>query len=497
MTLEEIGRLLRETRERKGLTLHDVQVATKIRLKYLEAIERGDDSQLPPEVYTRGFIRAYANLLELDGVELARAYAEWKQGGGSPAGFASSSPEGAGAAGEEHPAGAAGHGTGAGAGTRGSGQRLPAKEEPGEARGPAGGLGGRAGRSGSGLAPGRFEGGPGEGAGTAGAARGTRRGRQDAGVAGTLGEPAGTAGPGTAAPPPAVPGPRGTGSGRGGSRRGGMAGAATASGPGAAGAAPAWRPEGAAGAVQAPGARPAGARREAGEVPPPGAPLVAPLPPRSRRRRAATAGGYRTPRRRARPWGLIGGVALGVVLLAAAGLYVVGAPDRPPGSTPRPPEGTGLQGQAPGDTGQPGGPEPPGGAGTESPPPAEPAGPRVTAERRGDDVTYTILPGPAAQGGGAAGTPGASGSAPGDLTVRLEATERVWVRVRSAGGQVLFERLMGAGDTQEIPLGDGLELRVGYPRGLDLEVGGTPVDVPDEESPLNLFLEPSEGETAP
>lgn len=79
MTLEEIGRRLREARERKGLTLHDVQVATKIRRKYLEALERGDDSELPPEVYTRGFIRAYASLVDLDGMELAQAYSRWKE----------------------------------------------------------------------------------------------------------------------------------------------------------------------------------------------------------------------------------------------------------------------------------------------------------------------------------------------------------------------------------------------------------------------------------
>ncbi|EKP93607.1 hypothetical protein ThesuDRAFT_00200, partial [Thermaerobacter subterraneus DSM 13965] len=107
MTLEEIGRQLREARERKGLTLHDVQVATKIRRKYLEALERGDDAELPPEVYTRGFIRAYASLVDLDGMELARAYSRWKQargtaggqegeaGGPAPAWMAGSPGEGA------------------------------------------------------------------------------------------------------------------------------------------------------------------------------------------------------------------------------------------------------------------------------------------------------------------------------------------------------------------------------------------------------------------
>ena len=101
MTLEEIGRRLREARERKGLTLHDVQVATKIRRKYLEALERGDDAQLPPEVYTRGFIRAYAKLVGLDGMELAQAYSRWKRAqsaAGAAADGAGAAPAGEGAA---------------------------------------------------------------------------------------------------------------------------------------------------------------------------------------------------------------------------------------------------------------------------------------------------------------------------------------------------------------------------------------------------------------
>lgn len=71
---EEIGRVLRQRREELGLTLRDVQAATKIRLRYLEALERGDTGTLPPDVYARGFVRAYAAYLGLDGVELARAY---------------------------------------------------------------------------------------------------------------------------------------------------------------------------------------------------------------------------------------------------------------------------------------------------------------------------------------------------------------------------------------------------------------------------------------
>ena len=77
--MQEIGELLKRTREQKGLTLHDVQVATKIRTRYLEALERGDDSVVPGEVYFRGFLRSYANFLGLDGLQLVKQYREHKE----------------------------------------------------------------------------------------------------------------------------------------------------------------------------------------------------------------------------------------------------------------------------------------------------------------------------------------------------------------------------------------------------------------------------------
>lgn len=77
--MREVGELLRRTREEKGLTLKDAQSATKIRTRYLEALERGDDSTVPGEVYFRGFLRSYANFLGLDGQELAARYRAFKE----------------------------------------------------------------------------------------------------------------------------------------------------------------------------------------------------------------------------------------------------------------------------------------------------------------------------------------------------------------------------------------------------------------------------------
>jgi len=67
---QELGNELRQARERKGLTLDQVQNDTKIRNRYLEAIEAGDLDVLPGMVYARGFIKSYAEYLTLDGQEL-------------------------------------------------------------------------------------------------------------------------------------------------------------------------------------------------------------------------------------------------------------------------------------------------------------------------------------------------------------------------------------------------------------------------------------------
>jgi len=62
----ELGELLRATREAKGVSLAEVEEATKIREKYLAALEAEEFDVLPGEVYVRGFLRNYAIYLGLD-----------------------------------------------------------------------------------------------------------------------------------------------------------------------------------------------------------------------------------------------------------------------------------------------------------------------------------------------------------------------------------------------------------------------------------------------
>lgn len=58
--MSELGRHLKEARLQKGMSLDDVQEVTKIRKKYLEAIEAGDYKVLPGSFYVRAFIKTYA-----------------------------------------------------------------------------------------------------------------------------------------------------------------------------------------------------------------------------------------------------------------------------------------------------------------------------------------------------------------------------------------------------------------------------------------------------
>jgi cytoskeletal protein RodZ len=76
--LKEIGEYLRQVREEKNLSLKDIQEATKISLRYLEAIDRGDFEGIPGEVYRKGFLANYATAIGLDGQEILRKYHQLK-----------------------------------------------------------------------------------------------------------------------------------------------------------------------------------------------------------------------------------------------------------------------------------------------------------------------------------------------------------------------------------------------------------------------------------
>jgi cytoskeleton protein RodZ len=63
----EIGNSLREARVRQHLDFPEIEQATKIRGKYLRALEDEHFDALPGQTYVKGFLRTYADYLGLEG----------------------------------------------------------------------------------------------------------------------------------------------------------------------------------------------------------------------------------------------------------------------------------------------------------------------------------------------------------------------------------------------------------------------------------------------
>jgi cytoskeleton protein RodZ len=69
-----LGETLRQARLDKGVSLADAARETRIRRSYLEALEAEDPAALPPAVYTRGFLRTYADYLGLNAQAMVDLY---------------------------------------------------------------------------------------------------------------------------------------------------------------------------------------------------------------------------------------------------------------------------------------------------------------------------------------------------------------------------------------------------------------------------------------
>lgn len=64
--MKTVGGILKERRESKKISLQDAERATKIRAKFLEAIEEDDYTKLPSISYAKGFVRNYSEFLGLN-----------------------------------------------------------------------------------------------------------------------------------------------------------------------------------------------------------------------------------------------------------------------------------------------------------------------------------------------------------------------------------------------------------------------------------------------
>jgi cytoskeleton protein RodZ len=77
---ERVGRTLRKARTERGVELSDVEQATKIRVKFLEAMEEDRWEALPAPAYARGFLDIYARYLGLDQKALLEEYSKSVEG---------------------------------------------------------------------------------------------------------------------------------------------------------------------------------------------------------------------------------------------------------------------------------------------------------------------------------------------------------------------------------------------------------------------------------
>lgn len=82
----EIGATLRDARRRYGLEVREVEERTKIRARYIRALENEDWEALPAPAYVRGFLRTYGQLLGLDGEMLADEFRRRHGEGAAPGG---------------------------------------------------------------------------------------------------------------------------------------------------------------------------------------------------------------------------------------------------------------------------------------------------------------------------------------------------------------------------------------------------------------------------
>jgi transcriptional regulator with XRE-family HTH domain len=78
--MSSLGSYLRELRQRRGVSLEEIARSTRVLHLYLEALEADDFDALPAPVFTKGFVRAYCQIL---GEPPDQAFALWEQRGGA------------------------------------------------------------------------------------------------------------------------------------------------------------------------------------------------------------------------------------------------------------------------------------------------------------------------------------------------------------------------------------------------------------------------------
>lgn len=84
--MPSFGETLKRERELRQISLREISEATKINLRYLEALERDDFRHLPGGVFNKGFVRAFAQFIGIDAEAMVTAYLdEERSQSGTPA----------------------------------------------------------------------------------------------------------------------------------------------------------------------------------------------------------------------------------------------------------------------------------------------------------------------------------------------------------------------------------------------------------------------------
>ncbi|MEO7411879.1 MAG: helix-turn-helix domain-containing protein, partial [Opitutaceae bacterium] len=82
--MQTIGERLEEARKKKGISIREAAEATKIRGDYLQQFESNHFDIGLTEIYTRGFLRTYANFLKVPADRLLNDYAALGRGEARP-----------------------------------------------------------------------------------------------------------------------------------------------------------------------------------------------------------------------------------------------------------------------------------------------------------------------------------------------------------------------------------------------------------------------------
>lgn len=74
--VENFGSYIKHERELRGVPLEEISGATKIHIRFLQALEDNQFDKLPGEVFIKGYIRSYANIIGSDAEEMLNIYEE-------------------------------------------------------------------------------------------------------------------------------------------------------------------------------------------------------------------------------------------------------------------------------------------------------------------------------------------------------------------------------------------------------------------------------------